>query len=347
MEQVFSIGHDIWSFFQTLLSPDQYLDWAQSSWPLIMGIFAVSALVFALKSRGKRMERRRQLEALEEALLDEDIEDKSLELPESALDADLFAEYSEGGDLQESITDDYEAETPQGTLARDPEFGGQIVLDANSSRKALEESDVKPPAKETPSADSMHSVSEIDEEFAQFAQELKEKAKEVQHRHQIEDELMENELFEKDFSEDPTLEEAPAPVLLSAVDILPDEPDDSKSDWNQELEDLLEEPEYSGEPDDAKQSDDLYQQETVPDRAPLEIQERNELLIRNLEEFQKDFEHKLQSRTLSRLTQKNFELVESLSDSTQARDYQEMKREQMQSLSSLESMVYGLEKKKR
>lgn len=331
MDQVFSIGHQIWTFLQSLMNPEQYSEWVQQGWPIAVGVLTLVAIVYLLKGRRRSVERRQQLEALEEALLDDDIEEKSLELPDLPGEVDLYEEYPEDEGFDDFTEDEPVPEPLTRTLARDPEFGGQIVIVANSSRKSAQEDVLENPLEEKSSLDQADATSDIDQEFAQFAEELKEKAKEVQRRHQIEAEMMENEIFEEDLVEQPST----GPIILSAVDMLPEE-DESNSDWNQELEDLLEEPKINGKTG----KEEL-------DREPLEIKERNEQLIQSLEEFQRDFEHKLQSRTLSQLAQKNFELVESLSDSEQTREYQAMKRTQLDSLSSLESMVFGTEKKKR
>ncbi len=331
MDQVFSIGHQIWTFIQSMVNPGQYSEWFQQGWPVAVGVLTLIAIVYLLKGRRRSVERRHQLEALEEALLDDDIEEKSLELPDPPNEIDLYEEYPDDEGFDDLTEDAPVPEPLARTLARDPEFGGQIVIAANSSRKSSQEDVPETPIEEKSSQGQADSNADIDEEFAQFAEELKEKAKEVQRRHQIEAEMMESEIFEDDLAEQPSA----GPIVLSAVDMLPEE-DESNNDWNQELEDLLEEPQVTGETEEERL-----------EREPLEIKERNERLIKSLEEFQKDFEHKLQSRTLSQLAQKNFELVESLSDSEQTRDYQAMKRNQLNSLSSLESLVFGTEKKKR
>ncbi|QPJ63046.1 MAG: hypothetical protein G3M70_14645 [Candidatus Nitronauta litoralis] len=331
MDQVFSIGHQVWAFLQSLVNPEQYSEWIQQGWPIAVGVIILIAFVYLLKGRRRNVERRQQLEALEEALLDDDIEEKSLELPDLPNETSLYEEYPDGEDFSEKAEDDPVPEPLARTLARDPEFGGQIVIAANSSRRPPTEPGPDTPQPDNSSLDQDDSTADIEEEFAQFAEELKEKAKEVQRRHQIEAEMMENELFEEDLEE----QVSTGPIVLSAVDMLPEE-DESDSSWNQELDDLLEEPQISRVSDG-----DLFERE------PLEVKERNERLIETLEEFQRDFEHKLQSRTLSQLAQKNFELVESLSDSEQTREYQAMKRTQLDSLSALESIVFGTEKKKR
>ncbi len=342
MEQVFSIGHDIWSFFQAIFNPAEYPEWIQQGWPIGLGLLAMLALVSFLRSKQGRMQRREQLEALEEALLDEDLEDRSLELPDSPLDGDLYEEYGEDESPLDAVGDEPVPEPLHRTLTRDPEFGGQIVIDANSTRKSATEDEPAGDSEEI-QAPPDGSLEDIDHEFAQFAQELKDKAKEVQRRHQIEDDLMESELFEEDFQP----KESVGPLSLSVADMLPEDEDSLDGKWNQELEDILEKPVDVYSEDEALHDDLRNGQGSHLDRDPLEIQERNEQLIQRLEEFQKDFEHKIQSRTLSKLAQQNFELVESLSDSTQTRYYQEMKRNQMESLSSLESMVFGSDKKKR
>lgn len=342
MEQVFAIGHDIWGFFQALFNPAEYPEWIRQGWPVGLGLLVMLILVSFLRSKQGRMQRRQQLEALEEALLDEDLEDRSLELPDSPLDGDLYAEYLEDESPLDDTGDEPAPEPLRRTLARDPEFGGQIVIDANSSRKRATQDQPVDDSEET-QAPAASSFEDIDQEFAQFAQELKDKAKEVQRRHQIEDDLMESEVFEEDFQP----KKSAAPLSLSVADMLPEDEDNPDTKWNQDLEDLLERPVNLYAEDEALLDGPEDETGSHLDRDPLEIQERNEQLIQRLEEFQKDFEHKIQSRTLSKLAQQNFELVESLSDSTQTRAYQEMKRNQMESLSSLESMVFGSDKKKR
>lgn len=343
MEQLFSIGHQILSFFQAIVDLEQYPEWIQQGWPIGLGILTLLAIIYMLKGRRRSLDRRQQLEALEEALLDDDIEAKSLELPDLPPSDNLYEEFLEDEDYSEFVDEDPIPEPLKRTLARDPEFGGQIIIAATSSRKPTPEPDEDSSFQETVPMEQTASIAEIDEEFAQFAQELQEKSKEVQRRHQIEDDLMENEIFEEDFAEP----ESTGPIALSALDILPDEKEDSSNDWNEELEGLLEKPRITGKMNDEDILDNLYENESIAERDPLEIKERNERLIQRLEEFQNDFESKIQSRTLSQIAQKNFELVESLSDSEQTREYQSMKRNQLEALSSLESMVFGMEKKKR
>lgn len=343
MEQLFSIGHQILSFFQAIVNPEQYPEWIRQGWPIGLGILTLLAIVYLLKGRRRSLERRLQLEALEEALLDDDFEDKSLELPDPPASVDLYEEFPEDDDFSELVEENPILEPLNHTLARDPEFGGQIVIAANTSRKPSPEQEEDSFPQETNPKEQTASIAEIDEEFAQFAQELQEKAREVQRRHQIEDDLMENEIFEEDFAE----QEPTGPIALSVVDIIPDDMESSSNDWNEELEGLLEEPQFTSQLDDEELLDNLYEKESIAERDPLEIQERNERLIQRLEEFQNDFESRIQSRTLSQIAQKNFELVESLSDSEQTREYQAMKRNQMEARSSLESMVFGMEKKKR
>ncbi len=333
MDQVFSTANTVWNFFKGLLNPESYSEVLSQGWLLGVGLVFVVALILVFKGRKRKVEKRRQLEALEEALLDDDDEAHALELPESPdpLSADgLYADYPEDS-FDDFENEDLESvpEPLRRTLARDPEFGGQIVISAQSSRKqdTLAEDVNAPPVGGEEDTESSHH--DIEQEFAQFAKELKEKQREVQLRHRLEEDLFEESHYQEDAQQ-------PVPIALSLDDMV--EEDEFAGDWNQGLDDLLERPEiYSAE----------TTEEGSANRTQEERRKKNERIIQRLEEFQKDIEHKFQSSRLSRLAQENFELVESLGDSDQAREYQEMKRQQNDSLSALETMVFGLGKKKR
>lgn len=329
MDQVFSTANSVWNFFKNLLDLEAYSEMVGGGLLIGLAVVGIVAMVLVLKSRRSKVEKRRQLEELEEALLDEDDEAHGLNLPESLSPDELYADYPDE-ETEILDTDDLESipEPLRMTLARDPEFGGQIVISAQSQRKQAPEEETEDTEHEAESP-----MMDIEQEFAQFAQELKDKQREVQLRHRLEEDLFEESHYQEDVPE----EAAPEPFSLSASDIIED--DDFAEDWSTDLDDLLETPVASPE-EDVSNADLLAEAEE-------ERRRKNERIIQRLEELERDLEHRFQSGRLSKLAQKNFELVESLGDTEQAKEYQEMKRKQTDRLSALENMVFGLGKKKK
>lgn len=330
MDQIFSAANSVWNLFKNLLAPETYSQVLEGGWLPGLGLI-LAVTLFLVINRKKKVEKRRQLEELENALLDDDDEAHALDLPESLSPEELYADYPED-DFDSAEQEDLESvpEPLRRTLARDPEFGGQIVISAQSSRKqnTNEDEDAQADPDDTEPAGT---PADIEEEFARFAEELKEKQREVQLRHQLEEDLYE----ESHYQEAPQESSQGGPISLSLSDMIEEDP----LDWNQELDELLENPAASTE-EEVSNADLLAE-------AGEERRRKNERIIERLEEFEKDLEHRFQAGRLSKLAQKNFELVESLKDSEQAREYQEMKRRQSDSLAALENMVFGPGKKKK
>ncbi len=293
------------------------------------------ALVLIAKNRRSKIVRRRQLEELEEALLDENPEDRALDLP-VAPPEDYEDYLDEEDDYQE---DKPIAEPAAGTLAQDPEFGRQIVITAQSSRKKAEPTEVE----QTEPPESLEDDSsnlDIEKEFVQFAQELKQKQLQVQKRHRQEREELEDILQPAE----PVPLIDPEPGEIIEEETRPAISDDDLEDLfvQSDLEDIPVADEYVTEPDPELQGIAEEFELQTPARGP---KERKQQLILKLEEFQRDLEHQFQSRNLSRLAQQNFELVESMNNSESARHHHKTK--QQHTLSTLESLAFGLGNERR
>ena len=326
MDPIFSAANSVWNLFKNLLAPETYSQVLEGGWLPGLGL-VLSVTLFLVINRKKKIEKRRQLEELENALLDDDDEAHALDLPESLSPEELYADYPDD-DFDSAEQEDLESvpEPLRRTLARDPEFGGQIVISAQSSRKQnTNQNEDEGTESGLDDAEPAGTPADIEEEFARFAEELKKKQREVQLRHRLEEDLFE----ESHYQEETQGSAQEGPISLSLSDMIEEDP----LDWNQELDELLENPAASTE-EEVSNADLLAE-------AGEERRRKNERIIQRLEEFEKDLEHRFQAGRLSKLAQKNFELVESLKDSEQAREYQEMKRRQSDSLAALENMVFG------
>ncbi|MFQ5481331.1 MAG: hypothetical protein ACE5ER_01130, partial [Nitrospinaceae bacterium] len=251
----------------------------------------------------------------------------------------------------------------QGDFKPDPAFGNQIIITAQSSRKIGPEAIAEPESKPETEGYPL----EIEEEFAQLEEELKEKEQEVLQKHRIPDDLHPAPAP----AAETTPDEKPPVIVLTLNDLVEGEepPLDESGIFSEgDLEELwstsdnishqlAESPEVSEfermEREMEEVIEDLTQKldypeaeylprtEPFPESTAPSPQRKFDRLIQRLEEFQKDMEHRLQSRTLETLTQRNLELVKSLKTPLQPEEGpEEAARAQVEARTALEKLAY-------
>lgn len=335
MDEWFARGHRVLKFFESLLDPGSYSRLMED--PLHAGIALLAVLlvlVLGLKRRKARLERRHRLQELEQALMDEDLEDRDLGLPKTPPELD---------------DEEYSSVMPRVSrsgVLQDPSLESRIVIGPDSQRKHGP-SEPEEPEEPAPSPAESFDEAEIEAEFAKFAEELKQKQLKVKQRHEapassplepaaeggapadpldipsLSDDELEG-LLQLDSPEESALELPPEIQAVEEYDALEAEMAEAIQHLQEEVADDGLEPELTA----------------VMEDQPTEDRKKRERLIHRLEEFQRDLEHRFQSRTLENLAQRNLELVETLRRPDGSPEHETALREKQNALHTLETLMF-------